>query len=107
MKCGCDPHVEWCPECRQVKVDQANRDRGWVKCADQMPTDDKSRSPYVLTWDGHHVIENRLYWDCLFHRWAWLHHNTPTHWMPLPKPPTVQCPDSITIRLIQSRFNHP
>ena len=90
MKCGCDPHVEWCPECRQVKVDQANRDRGWVKCADQMPPDDVVKNGHYITWDGFTVRENNRYRDDLMRKFHWVwEHPMPTHWMPLPKPPTV------------------
>jgi len=89
MKCGCDPHVEWCPECRQVKVDQANRDRGWIKCSDQMPPEDKSRNVPVLTWDGQVVQSDWRWWDGLMHRFRWEKSVCPTHWMPLPKPPTT------------------
>ena len=89
MKCGCDPHVEWCPECRASKRNQENRERGWIECSEEMPPEDKAYNTFVMTWDGHFVREDRRPWDTLMHRFKWERTLNPTHWMHLPLPPVT------------------
>ena len=90
MKCGCDPHVESCPVCRAWAKDRQNRDRGWRKCSEEMPPENKAEAVRVLTWDGHRVQESRRYWDGLMHVFRWDDcYRMPTYWMPLPDPPAA------------------
>lgn len=70
-------------------MEEEKRLNGWIKCEDSMPPEDKANSVRVLTWDGQTVREGRRYWDCLMHSFRWDDcYRMPTHWMPLPKPPT-------------------
>lgn len=62
-----------------------NMSGGWIPATERMPED----SVVVLAWQGKRVVfgysRDGQWIDTLY---GWVIPNGPTHWMPLPAPPT-------------------